>query len=69
MLTIPMYAGIASLLVFGSWNAVALIAAWVAKFSIVIERDAPAAEAEEESEAKVGSRYGARSGIAKAQTG
>jgi len=50
LLTIPMYAGIASLLVFGSWNAVALIAAWVAKFSITIEREAPAAEAEEETE-------------------
>jgi len=53
LLTIPMYAGIASLLVFGPWNAVALIAAWVAKFSIVIEREAPVAEAEE-AEAEVG---------------
>jgi len=49
LLTIPMYAGIASLLVFGAWNALALIAAWVAKFSIVIEREEPVAD--EESEA------------------
>ena len=46
MLTIPMYAGLASLLVFGPWNAVALLAAWVAKFSIIIEREAPAEEEE-----------------------
>ena len=39
VLTIPLYAGFASLLVFGPWNAVALLAAWVAKFSIIIERD------------------------------
>lgn len=46
VLRIPMYAGLASLLVFGPWNALALLAAWVAKFSIIIERDAPAAEEE-----------------------
>ena len=46
VLTIPMYAGLASLLVFGPWNALALLAAWVAKFSIIIERDAPVAEEE-----------------------
>jgi len=50
LLTIPMYAGIASLLVFGPWNALALVAAWVAKFSIVIERKMPDAEAEPEAE-------------------
>lgn len=44
LLAIPMYAGLASLLVFGPWNALALLAAWVAKFSIIIERDAPKAE-------------------------
>lgn len=54
LLTIPMYAGIASLLVFGPWNALALIAAWVAKFSIVIEREAPVSEAEEEAADEVG---------------
>ena len=54
LLTIPMYAGIASLLVFGPWNAVALIAAWVAKFSIVIEREVPEATVDEEAEAEVG---------------
>jgi hypothetical protein len=46
VLTIPMYAGLASLLVFGPWNALALLAAWVAKFSIIIERDAPVSEEE-----------------------
>ena len=46
VLTLPMYAGLASLLVFGPWNALALLAAWVAKFSIIIERDAPAAKEE-----------------------
>ena len=54
LLTIPMYAGIASLLVFGPWNALALIAAWVAKFSIVIEREAPVSEVEEEAADEVG---------------
>ena len=39
VLAIPMYAGLASLLVFGPWNALALLAAWVAKFSIIIERE------------------------------
>jgi hypothetical protein len=39
VLTIPLYAGFASLLVFGPWNALALLAAWVAKFSIIIERE------------------------------
>jgi hypothetical protein len=39
VLTLPLYAGFASLLVFGPWNALALLAAWVAKFSIVIERE------------------------------
>lgn len=47
MLSIPMYAGLASLLVFGPWNALALLAAWVAKFSIIIEREVPADEEEE----------------------
>ena len=46
LLAIPMYAGLASLLIFGPWNAVALLAAWVAKFSIIIERDAPSQEEE-----------------------
>ncbi len=44
LLTIPLYAGFASLLIFGPWNALALMAAWVAKFSIIIEREAPEAE-------------------------
>ena len=44
LLTIPLYAGFASLLIFGPWNALALMAAWVAKFSIIIEREAPAEE-------------------------
>ena len=54
LLSIPMYAGFASLLIFGPWNALALLAAWVAKFSIVIEREVPAVEFEEETEDEVG---------------
>ena len=46
VLAIPMYAGFASLLIFGPWNALALLAAWVANFSIIIERDAPEFEEE-----------------------
>jgi hypothetical protein len=46
LLAIPMYAGLASLLIFGPWNALALLAAWVANFSIIIEREAPATEKE-----------------------
>jgi len=46
VLTFPMYAGLASLVVFGAWNALALLAAWVAKFSIIIERDIPEVEEE-----------------------
>jgi len=46
VLAIPMYAGLASLLVFGPWNALALLAAWVAKFSIIIEREATEDEEE-----------------------
>lgn len=48
VLTIPMYAGFASLLIFGPWNALALLAAWVANFSIIIEREANADEVFEE---------------------
>lgn len=45
LLTIPLYAGIASLVIFGPWNALALLAAWFAKFSIIIEREVSDAEA------------------------
>lgn len=53
LLTIPLYAGFASLLVFGPWNALAILAAWVAKFSIIIERegDEPAEAGEKEAAA------------------
>lgn len=52
LLSIPLYAGFASLLVFGAWNALALLAAWVAKFSIIIEREGEEPEeAESEKEA------------------
>lgn len=44
LLSIPLYAGFASLLVFGPWNALALLAAWVAKFSIIIEREVKEAD-------------------------
>jgi hypothetical protein len=50
LLSIPLYAGFASLVVFGAWNALALLAAWVAKFSIIIEREVTEEdEAEEEA--------------------
>jgi hypothetical protein len=56
LLSIPLYAGVAGLLVFGPWSALALIAAWFAKVSILIERETPVAdsikvntEAEDES--------------------
>jgi hypothetical protein len=54
LLSIPLYAGFASLVIFGPWNALALLAAWVAKFSIIIEREATeaSAEAEEAGEEK-----------------
>ena len=51
LLSIPLYAGFASLLVFGPWNALALLAAWVAKFSIIIEREGEAPESVSEKEA------------------
>lgn len=46
LLSIPMYAGVAGMLVLGPWSALALVAAWVGKFSILIERagDEPAEE-------------------------
>lgn len=50
LLTIPLYAGFASLLIFGPWNALALLAAWVAKFSIIIEREADEEEVGKEKE-------------------
>lgn len=45
LLSIPLYAGFASLVIFGPWNALALLAAWVAKFSIIIEREVTEADA------------------------
>ncbi len=54
LLTIPLYAGFASLLVFGPWNALALLAAWVAKFSIIIEREGDEPVAADEKETAAG---------------
>ncbi len=51
LFSIPLYAGVAGLLVFGPWSALALVAVWVGKFSILIERegDEPAKSAKEEA--------------------
>lgn len=40
LLEFPLYAGFAGALLLGSWTALALIAAWFAEVSILIERDA-----------------------------
>ncbi|MFN2137363.1 MAG: DUF4332 domain-containing protein [Candidatus Promineifilaceae bacterium] len=37
LLTLPLWSGVAGLLVFGPWSALALIAAWAANLSILIE--------------------------------
>lgn len=37
LLSIPLWSGVAGLLVFGAWSALALIAAWAANLSIIIE--------------------------------
>jgi Domain of unknown function (DUF4342)/Helix-hairpin-helix domain len=37
LISIPLWSGIAGLLVFGAWSALALIAAWAANLSIIIE--------------------------------
>ncbi|MDX1414492.1 MAG: DUF4342 domain-containing protein [Candidatus Promineifilaceae bacterium] len=58
LLSIPLYAGFASLVVFGAWNALALLAAWVAKFSIIIEREGEEPQ-ESEKEAAAGEAAGA----------
>ena len=59
LLSIPLYAGFASLVVFGAWNALALLAAWVAKFSIIIEREGEEPEvAEKEAAAEEASNEG-----------
>jgi hypothetical protein len=42
LLEIPLYAGIVGALFIGSWTVLALIAAWFAEVSILIERDAAA---------------------------
>ncbi len=39
LVSIPMYAGAAGILVLGPWSVLALVGAWVAKFSILIERE------------------------------
>lgn len=52
MLSIPLYAGVLGVLIAGPYTALALVAAWVAKFSIIIERegDAPVEKAPEDVE-------------------
>lgn len=37
LLTLPLWSGVAGLLIFGPWSALALIAAWAANLSILIE--------------------------------
>jgi len=37
LLSLPLWSGVAGLLVFGPWSALALIAAWAANLSILIE--------------------------------
>lgn len=52
LISIPMYAGAAGILVLGPWSVLALVGAWVAKFSILIEREGEeevAASAKEEA--------------------
>ena len=51
LISIPMYAGAAGILVLGPWSVLALVGAWVAKFSILIERESEevAASAKEEA--------------------
>lgn len=40
LLSFPLYAGVLGVVVAGPWTALALVAAWFARFSIIIERDA-----------------------------
>jgi hypothetical protein len=42
LLEIPLYAGVIGAFFIGSWTVVALVAAWFAEVSILIERDAAA---------------------------
>lgn len=39
LIEIPLYAGVIGALVMGAWSALALVAAWFAEVSILIERD------------------------------
>jgi hypothetical protein len=59
LLSVPLWSGVVGVLVFGGWSALALIAAWAANLSIIIEyvdlediKEAAGEAAEEMAEAK-----------------
>lgn len=56
LLTIPLYAGVAGMLVFGPWSALALIAAWFVKLSILIEREVEEEETAAPAKKKAGGK-------------
>lgn len=39
VVALPLYAGVAGVAIAGPWTALALVAAWVARFSILVERE------------------------------
>ncbi len=69
LIEIPLYAGIVGAFLIGSWTVLALVAAWFAEVSILIERDAesdgePSAAAEAVERAASGVSASARSAAA-----
>ena len=74
LIEIPLYAGVLGVLFVGSWTVLALIAAWFAEVSILIERDTdadaePTVVGEAVERAAGGAAEAARSAAATAKSG
>jgi len=74
LIEFPLYAGIVGAFFVGSWTVLALVAAWFAEVSILIERDAasdgePSVVSEAAERAASGASESARSAAASAKSG
>lgn len=74
LIEIPLYAGVIGALLIGSWTVLALVAAWFAEVSILIERDVDAdgessAAADALDRAAAGATEAARSAAGAAKSG
>ena len=50
ILSIPLWSGVAGMLVLGPWSALALVGAWIGNFSIIIEYEDPIEAVKEAAE-------------------